>query len=192
MTPNWWINWNGAYRGTAEEAEGFAGHVAEMIERAGIESVGSQIEPLGETLGERIERERRWRASDARFLGAIGRDDVKESRTESEMTLSPEHTRRLEQAQLLRERQTRALWLHLSDDQREAVLDPSARVGDHFPLTSKQIAKLSTLDESQIRGYADGGLIPFWRNANRRQFEAVGLIWAFALANANANVQAAD
>lgn len=99
-------------------------------------------------------------------------------------TPSPELRERLTQAQLLRDPRIRALWPHLEPRQQGLALDPVKAIGHRYPLTSKEVADLTSLSERQIRYWSDNGLIPHWRKTRRRLFEAVGLISAFSIANA--------
>lgn len=100
-----------------------------------------------------------------------------------EATLSPEQKARVGQAILLREGRIRALWPHLKPNQQELVLNPSDEPRS-YPLTAGQVAALASLTKRQVRYWADGGLIPHWHKGSRRQFEAVGLVMAFSIANA--------
>jgi hypothetical protein len=99
-------------------------------------------------------------------------------------TPSPELRQRVAQAELLRDRRIRSLWTHLEPRQQQLVLDPAGAVGHGYPLTSSELAQLTSLTERQVRYWSDNGLIPHWRKARRRLFEAVGLISAFSIANA--------
>src|SRR3954453_21054388 len=90
-----------------------------------------------------------------------------------EATPSPELQQRLTQANLLRDPRIRSLWPHLESRQQQLVLDPARTVGHGYPLTSSEIAQLTTLTERQARYWSDNGLIPHWRKARRRLFEAV-------------------
>lgn len=101
-----------------------------------------------------------------------------------EATPSPELQQRLAQAELLRDPRIRSLWPHLEPRQQRLLLDPAGAVGHGYPLTSSELAQLTSLTERQVRYWSDNGLIPHWRKARRRVFEAAGLISAFALANA--------
>lgn len=97
----------------------------------------------------------------------------------------PELHDRLDQAGLLRDPRTRALWPRLTPEQRQTVLDPRSATGHRYPLTSGEVAQLTGLSERQVRYWADHGLIAHWRKGRRRLFEAVGLIGAFGLANSS-------
>jgi hypothetical protein len=99
-------------------------------------------------------------------------------------TPSPELQERLTQAQLLRDPRIRSLWPHLEPQQQKLVLDPARSTGHRYPLTSTEVAELTSLTERQVRYWSDNGLIPHWRKTRRRLFEAVGLISAFSIANA--------
>jgi hypothetical protein len=101
-----------------------------------------------------------------------------------EATPSPRLEQRLSQADLLRDSRIRSLWPHLEPRQQQLVLDPAGAVGHGYPLTSSELAQLTSLTERQVRYWSDNGLIPHWRKAKRRLFEAVGLISAFSVANA--------
>jgi hypothetical protein len=101
-----------------------------------------------------------------------------------EATPSPRLEQRLSQADLLRDSRIRSLWPHLEPRQQQLVLDPAGAVGHGYPLTSSELAQLTSLTERQVRYWSDNGLIPHWRKARRRLFEAVGLISAFSIANA--------
>jgi hypothetical protein len=100
-----------------------------------------------------------------------------------EATPSPELQQRLTQAELLRDPRIRSLWPHLEPRQQQLVLDPAGAVDHGYPLTSSELAQLTSLTERQVRYWSDNGLIPHWRKARRRLFEAVGLISAFSITN---------
>jgi DNA-binding transcriptional MerR regulator len=99
--------------------------------------------------------------------------------------ISPATQQRLDQARLLRDPRVRALWPQLKPRQRQTVLNPQGAIGHRYPLTSGEIAELTGMSERQIRYWADHGLIAHWRKGKRRLFEAVGLITAFSIRNAN-------
>jgi hypothetical protein len=99
--------------------------------------------------------------------------------------VSPELKDRLDQARILRDPRVRALWPRLESRQQQTVLDPSRAVGHRYPLASGEVAELTRMSERQVRYWADRGLIPHWRKARRRLFEAVGLIAAFSITNAS-------
>jgi hypothetical protein len=101
-----------------------------------------------------------------------------------EATPSPGVEQRLSQADLLRDSRIRSLWPHLEPRQQQLVLDPAGAIGHGYPLTSSELAQLTSLTERQARYWSDNGLIPHWRKTRRRMFEAVGLISAFSIANA--------
>jgi MerR family regulatory protein len=101
-----------------------------------------------------------------------------------EATPSPELRERLTQAELLRDPRIRSLWPHLELRQQRLVLDPTAAVGHGYPLTSSDVAELTSLTQRQVRYWSDKGLIPHWRKTRRRLFEAVGLISVYSIANA--------
>jgi MerR family regulatory protein len=97
--------------------------------------------------------------------------------------LPPEAMARRTQIAALREHRTRVLWKRLTPKQEQVIHDPSKVLGHRYPLTSGDVAKLTSLSERQIRYWADKGLIPIWRKGSRRMFEAAGLIVAFAIEN---------
>lgn len=99
--------------------------------------------------------------------------------------VSPAMRQRLDQARLLRDPRARALWPQLKRRQQQIVLDPTRAVGHRYPLTSGELAELTGMSERQVRYWADRGLIAHWRKGSRRLFEAVGLITAFSIRNAN-------
>jgi DNA-binding transcriptional MerR regulator len=113
-----------------------------------------------------------------------GRNEQASSVRES-AGLSAETQARIDQSRLLRDPRVRALWPRLEPRQQQLVLDPTTAVGHRYPLSSREIAALTGLSQRQVRYWADRDLIAHWRSGNRRHFEAVGLITAFAITNAN-------
>jgi MerR HTH family regulatory protein len=93
---------------------------------------------------------------------------------------------RLEQANLLKQPRARAIWPRLDARQQRLVLDPGKHedVDHRYPLTSRDLAQLTGLSQRQVRYWADHGLLPHWTKGRRRLFESVGLLTAFAIANA--------
>jgi hypothetical protein len=70
---------------------------------------------------------------------------------------------RLLQARLQREPRLRALWRQLAPEQQALIVDPSMALGHSYPLTSAELARLTSLSARKVRYWADAGLIPHWR-----------------------------
>jgi len=94
---------------------------------------------------------------------------------------------RLRQGQLVSHPRTRALWLRLDRAQQQAVLAPETRIGKHYPLTSGDLAKLTSISEHRVRYWADKGILPCWHKGKRRLFEVPGVVMAFSLLDSNQN-----
>lgn len=75
----------------------------------------------------------------------------------------------------------------LSSSELRYVREPGAHrslKGQHYPLTTGEVATLCQATERQIRHWADSGLIPSYRIDGQRRFFSAGLIRAMVLAKA--------
>jgi excisionase family DNA binding protein len=82
----------------------------------------------------------------------------------------------------LRSRSTVALYDSLTDEERLITREPWHSLPDvDYPLSVGEMAAITGATERKIRNWADGGLLPFFREGNDRRFYSAALIRAFVL-----------
>ena len=89
----------------------------------------------------------------------------------------------LRQDQILSSPLIRALWRVLSQEEQALVLNPEQTLDQshRYPLSIKQLTTLTGLDEEQLCYGVKLGFIPSTSSEEKLEFEAAGLISAFAL-----------